>query len=102
VVALLYLGLSSPFLLNLAIPSIHEGNIYSFFFVIFNMPVIYLLGGIIDTFMSAHMTRPTLYSANVIFITVSWCFWVLLAWLAGSIMDLIHWSRKKHDTVHIS
>lgn len=79
-------------------PSIHEGNLYSFLFVIVNIPVYYLFGSIIEAASNYLFAHPTLWKSNVIFIVISWIFWVSLAFLAGVIIDLIKSTQSKRST----
>lgn len=98
-VGVLYLVLSTPFLLNLAVPSMHEGSVYAFLYVFLNLPIIYLLGGFIETVANALFKRPSLYQANVVFITISWFFWVALSRLVGSFVDFTRKQRASENRV---
>jgi len=44
----IHLLVSAPFLVGVLTPSLHEGNLYAFTYVILNVPVIGLLGGFSD------------------------------------------------------
>lgn len=98
VVGASYFLCSTPFLFNVLIPSIHEGNVYFFLFVLVNAPVIYLFGGRVDAVNHYLFVHPTPWTSNVVFIVISCMFWVSLAFLAGVIIDL----KKNMGTSRIS
>jgi hypothetical protein len=85
----LYLLFSTPFLLNLVIPSVHEGNLYSTIFAFMNAPVTYLFGTLADQIGHVFLHPPTLYKYNLVTIIFSWAFWVLCSFITGVILDLV-------------
>lgn len=98
VVGIVYFLFSTPFLFNVLTPSIHKGNFYFFLFVLVNAPVIYLFGDIVDPLNAYLFANPTLWTSSVIFIVISWTFWVSLAFLAGVVIDLIKSAQSKRLT----
>lgn len=82
-VGVLYFVLCLPFLTGMLIPSIHEGNAYSVFFVIVNMPVIVLF----DKLTNLLTSTENLSVPNAIFIFITWLFWVLISFLIGIVID---------------
>ena len=85
----LYFLFSTPFLLNLVILSIHEGNLYSTIFVAINTPVTYFIGTLADQIGHLFLHPPTLYKYNLVIIILSWVFWVLCSFITGVILDLV-------------
>ena len=92
----LYLLLSIPFLLDLLVPSIHEGNLYSTLYVLVNLPWIFLTGNIADRICRSLFETQTLYKSNLVFIMLSWFMWVILACLVGALVDLTRRGHPKH------
>jgi hypothetical protein len=87
IVGLVYFVLSIPFVLGLAIPSLHEGNIYSIFYVILNGPMIYLIGGFADKVTSFLFQFPTGYQSNMVFMCLTFIFLVAISSLIGLLFD---------------
>ena len=86
-VGLIYPIFSLPFLTGLLTPSMHEGNLYSTLFVLIHSPVIILLGDFVDVITERLFSDVTLYKSNMIFLTVSYVFWLILGLLIGTVMD---------------
>lgn len=80
-VGVFYFVLCLPFLTGLLIPSIHEGNAYSMFFVVVNIPVIVLFNKLASLFTSTE----NLSIPNAVFIFITWLFWILISFLIGTI-----------------
>ncbi len=85
----LYLLFSTPFLLNLVIPSIHEGNLYSKIYIFMNFPVTYFFGTLVDQIGHVFLHPPTLYKYNLLLIIISWVFWILCSFITGVLLDLV-------------
>jgi uncharacterized membrane protein len=89
VVGLMFFLISLPFISGLKNPSIHEGDLYSFLYVILNLPVIYVFGSLCDSIVNQMWSTPDLYRSNAVFIGFAHLFWILVAFVVGLIRDII-------------
>jgi Na+/H+-translocating membrane pyrophosphatase len=97
-VGLIFFLISMPFVLGLKNPSIHEGDLYSFLYVVLNLPVIYVFGSLCDSIVNHLWSTPDLYRSNAVFMVFAHLFWILFAFVVGVICDVANSSHNK--TVH--
>ena len=90
---IIHLLLSVPFLTGILIPSIHEGSLYAFGYVVLNLPVISLFGGVGDFLCRLVFgERSTLYQSNLLFMGIAWLWWVGRGCACGAVLD--RWRRR--------
>jgi uncharacterized membrane protein len=95
IVGLVFFLISLPFISGLKNASIHEGDLYSFLYVILNLPVIYVFGSLCDSIVNHMWSTPDLYRSNTVFIGFAHLFWILVAFLAGLIRDIV--KKNSHN-----
>jgi len=87
IVGLAFTLISLPFILGILEPSIHEGNLYSYFYVLANMPVIMLFGPIAQLFEKSIFNKLDTYYSNLLFIILALIFWVLVSFIIAVFVD---------------
>jgi uncharacterized membrane protein len=102
IVGLMFFLISLPFISGLKNPSIHEGGLYSFLYVILNLPVIYVFGSLCDSIVHHMWSTPDLYRSNTVFIAFAHLFWILVAFVAGLILDIVKNNSHKKSVHRIA
>ena len=88
VVGVFFVIVSLPFILGLKIPSIHEGDPYSFCYVVLNLPPICVFGGLADAVATRLSSGDaSAESDNYVMIAFCFLFWTVLAFLVGMLVD---------------
>ncbi len=80
-----------PFILGMLTPSLNKG-LYSAFFAITTIPIVYLLGDLIDkttTIVTNVLGSNYLLTSKLVFSILSLLFWTLSSFILGALIDLV-------------
>lgn len=86
-VAIAFILISLPFILDILKPSIHEGSLYSFIYVLINILAIYVFGGIAEIVDQSIVDQHDLYVSNMVFMSFALIFWVLMSVIIAVFVD---------------